>query len=110
MIAATKHPVILVGHSCGGVVITVAGSDWKVTHDHMIPLTLQRFMAKCAKAIVVEQNSSHAVMISHPEAAATLDSTRSGFGTRPLRSLILTRQIGMMVAIGDQAATFRGHG
>lgn len=36
--------------------------------DHMVPPSLQRFMAARAKAKVVEIKSSHAVMLSHPKA------------------------------------------
>jgi pimeloyl-ACP methyl ester carboxylesterase len=35
--------------------------------DHMVPPSLQRFMATRAKAKVVEIKSSHAVMLSHPK-------------------------------------------
>ena len=38
--------------------------------DHMVPPSLQRFMAARAKAKVVEIKSSHAVMLSHPKAVA----------------------------------------
>ena len=38
--------------------------------DHLVPPSLQRFMAARAKAKVVEIKSSHAVMLSHPKAVA----------------------------------------
>jgi pimeloyl-ACP methyl ester carboxylesterase len=36
------------------------------TEDHMVPPSIQRFMATRAKADLVEIKSSHAVMLSHP--------------------------------------------
>jgi pimeloyl-ACP methyl ester carboxylesterase len=41
------------------------------TQDLMIPPAAQRAMAARAKATVVETQSSHAVMLSHPQVVAT---------------------------------------
>jgi pimeloyl-ACP methyl ester carboxylesterase len=43
--------------------------------DHMIPPSLQHFMASRAKAKVVEIRSSHAVMLSHPKEVAAFIET-----------------------------------
>jgi pimeloyl-ACP methyl ester carboxylesterase len=48
------------------------------TQDRMIPPALQRFMADRARAMVVEQSSSHAVMLSHPDAVVQLIETAAG--------------------------------
>lgn len=41
--------------------------SWMLTtEDHMVPPSIQRFMATRAKANLVEIKSSHAVMLSHP--------------------------------------------
>ena len=45
------------------------------TQDRMVPPALQRFMAQRAKARIVEQDSSHAVMLSHPEAVVKIIET-----------------------------------
>jgi pimeloyl-ACP methyl ester carboxylesterase len=48
-------------------------------NDHMIPPSQQRSMAARAGAKVVEINSSHAVMLSHPkEVAAFIASVADG--------------------------------
>jgi len=41
------------------------------TSDHMVPPSLQRMMAKRAGATSMEVQSSHAVMLSHPQEVAT---------------------------------------
>jgi hypothetical protein len=41
------------------------------TKDHMIPTPAQRDMAQRAHAKTTEVNSSHAVMLSHPNEVAT---------------------------------------
>nr|WP_246564978.1 alpha/beta hydrolase [Ancylobacter sonchi] len=41
------------------------------TQDHMVPPTIQRFMATRAKAKLVELQSSHAAMLSHPKEVAS---------------------------------------
>lgn len=78
--ASENGPVILVGHSYGGAVITEAGNDPKVvglvylltTDDRMIPAAAQRLMAKRAGATVVEVKGSHAIFVSQPHAVASL--------------------------------------
>ncbi len=90
-------PVVLVGHSYGGAVITEAGNNPKVaalvyingfaldagessatiekavpTADHSINPLQERMMAKRANAKTVEVNSSHAAYISHPKETAKL--------------------------------------
>ena len=60
----------------GAVQFKLTKAAWKnkpVHHmltleDHMVPPSLQRFMATRAKAKIVEIKSSHAVMLSHPKA------------------------------------------
>src|SRR6266851_1146317 len=100
-IAAQNGPVILVGHSYGGVVITEVGNDPKVaglvyvsafapdkgespasrtkpswylvsTEDKMIPPDAQRAMSKRAGSTVVEVKGSHALYVSQPQAVAHL--------------------------------------
>ena len=75
-IAALDGPVLLVGHSYGGVVITEAGNDPKVVGLVYIaafaPPPAQRFMSKRAGATVVEVSGSHAVYVSQPDAVAGL--------------------------------------
>jgi pimeloyl-ACP methyl ester carboxylesterase len=59
----------------GAVQFKLTKAAWKnkpVHHmltleDHMVPPSLQRFMATRAKAKIVEIKSSHAVMLSHPK-------------------------------------------
>jgi pimeloyl-ACP methyl ester carboxylesterase len=49
------------------------------TSDHMVPPTLQRMMAKRARATSVEVKSSHAVMLSHPrQVAAFIEQAAAG--------------------------------
>ena len=48
------------------------------TQDRMIPPPLQHFMADRAKAKVVEQDSSHAVMLSHPDEVVRLLEAAAG--------------------------------
>jgi pimeloyl-ACP methyl ester carboxylesterase len=43
--------------------------------DHMVPPSLQRFMATRAKAKIVEIKSSHAVMLAHPQEVAAFIET-----------------------------------
>lgn len=60
----------------GAVQAKLAKAAWKTkpTHhmltleDHMVPPSLQRFMATRANAKIVEIKSSHAVILSHPKA------------------------------------------
>ena len=67
----------------GAVQFKLTKAAWKnkpVHHmltleDHMIPPSLQRFMATRAKAKVVEIKSSHAVMLSHPQEVAAFIET-----------------------------------
>jgi pimeloyl-ACP methyl ester carboxylesterase len=61
-----------------GFKLTKAGWKAKPVHhmltleDHMVPPSLQRFMAMRAKAKIVEIKSSHAVMLSHPKEVVAL--------------------------------------
>jgi len=54
--------------------------SWMLTtEDHMVPPSIQRFMAARAKANIVEIKSSHAVMLSHPrEVVAFLEKAAAG--------------------------------
>ena len=54
--------------------------SWMLTiEDHMVPPSIQRFMAARAKANLVEIKSSHAVMLSHPrEVAAFVEKAAAG--------------------------------
>ncbi|PBC21288.1 MULTISPECIES: alpha/beta hydrolase [unclassified Mesorhizobium] len=62
----------------GAVQAKITAPAWKdkptyfmvTTGDHMIPPSQQRAMAARAKAKVVEIDSSHAVMLSHPQEVA----------------------------------------
>jgi len=67
----------------GAIGGAIAKPAWKskpvhyllTTQDRMVPPVLQRFMAQRAKAKIVEQESSHAVMLSHPEAVVKIIET-----------------------------------
>ena len=49
------------------------------TEDKMVPPVLQRFMAQKAKAKIVQQASSHAVMLSHPDTVVrVIESAAAG--------------------------------
>ncbi len=49
------------------------------TEDHMVPPSIQRFMATRAKAKLVEIKSSHAAMLAHPrEVAAFIENAAAG--------------------------------
>ena len=100
-VAATRRvieqqdgPVILVGHSWVGAVITQAGTDDKVTQpawqtrpswfvvaqkDRMIPPALQDAMAHQIGATVVKVDASHVAMLSKPTevAAAIIEAARA---------------------------------
>ncbi|AVQ02691.1 alpha/beta hydrolase [Caulobacter segnis] len=54
--------------------------SWMLTtEDHMVPPSIQRFMAARTKANIVEIKSSHAVMLSHPrEVAAFVEKAAAG--------------------------------
>src|SRR6266478_5675802 len=72
-VAATKRaiarldgPVILVGHSYGGAVISEGGND------RMIPPDLERKFAKAMNAKTITLHSSHVPMLSHPTEVAKL--------------------------------------
>ncbi|MFL9961919.1 alpha/beta fold hydrolase [Paraburkholderia sediminicola] len=83
-VSATKRvidqqtgPVILVGHSWGGVVVSEAGNDDKVkslvvisAQDRMIDPTLQQKMAANIDAKVTRVNASHVAMVRQPKAVA----------------------------------------
>ena len=95
-VAATKlviheqdGPVILVGHSYGGAVITEAGTDPQVVGLVYItafapdkgesvnslikdPPPAQRFMSERAGSTVVEVAGSHAIYVSQPNAVVAL--------------------------------------
>jgi len=89
VIAAQAGPVILVGHSYGGVVITEAGNDPKVAALVYIaavapdrgesvstlikdPPLAQQFISKRAGSTVMEVRGSHAVYVSQPSAVAAI--------------------------------------
>jgi pimeloyl-ACP methyl ester carboxylesterase len=104
VIAQAKGPVVLVGHSYGGVVITfmadaqvpwgvdalsgtISEPAWKTkqswylvaTEDKMIPPPAQHFMSKRAGSTVVEVKGSHAIYVSQPKAvAAIIESAAEG--------------------------------
>jgi pimeloyl-ACP methyl ester carboxylesterase len=67
----------------GGIITNVA---WKskpssymvTTEDHMVPPTAQRTMARRAGAKTQEINSSHAVMMSHPDEVAAFIEAADG--------------------------------
>jgi pimeloyl-ACP methyl ester carboxylesterase len=52
--------------------LTIPSWDLLTTQDHAIDPDLQRFMATRAKARITEVASSHAVMLSHPDAVAAI--------------------------------------
>lgn len=62
----------------GAVQAKITRAAWKTkpsffmltTQDHMVPPSTQRWMATRAKATLVEIQSSHAVMLSHPDQVA----------------------------------------
>lgn len=62
----------------GAVQPKLTAAAWKdkpvsymlTTEDHMVPPSIQRFMATRAKASLVEIRSSHAAMLSHPRDVA----------------------------------------
>jgi pimeloyl-ACP methyl ester carboxylesterase len=64
----------------GAIGGTVTKPAWKskpvyyllATQDRMVPPALQREMAQRAKAKIVEEDSSHAVMLSHPDAVVKI--------------------------------------
>lgn len=71
----------------GAVQTKLTAAAWKdkpvswmlTTEDHMVPPSIQRFMATRAKANVVEIKSSHAVMLSHPkEVVAFVEKAAAG--------------------------------
>jgi len=71
----------------GAVQTKLTTAAWKdkpvswmlTTEDHMVPPSIQRFMAARAKANLVEIKSSHAVMLSHPrEVAAFVEKAAAG--------------------------------
>ena len=75
VMAATQRPLTLLG------LLTPSGPPaWKTIpswylvarNDHAIPPEAERAMAARAHAHTVEINSSHAVMVSHPQAVTTL--------------------------------------
>src|SRR6266571_1894558 len=100
VVGAQNGPVILVGHSYGGAVITEAGNDPHVVGlvyitafapdagesvstlikdpppgapvPPMLPPPAQRFMSKRAGSIVLETAGSHAIYVSHPARVAAL--------------------------------------
>jgi pimeloyl-ACP methyl ester carboxylesterase len=67
----------------GGIGGKIKKPAWKskpvyymlANEDKMVPPVLQRFMAERAKAHIVEAQSSHAVMLSHPDAVVRLIET-----------------------------------
>jgi pimeloyl-ACP methyl ester carboxylesterase len=69
-IAQAKGPVVLVGHSYGGVVITEAGNDPKVSG--LVYIAALREMSKRAGSSTVEVKGSHAIFVSQPRAVAAL--------------------------------------
>src|SRR6266545_1697942 len=69
IIDAQTDPVILVGHSYGGAVIT---------EDEMIPPPAQRFMSQRAGATVEEVAGSHAIYVSRPDAVAAIIKKAAG--------------------------------
>jgi pimeloyl-ACP methyl ester carboxylesterase len=70
----------------GGIGGKVTQPAWKskpvyylmTTEDKIVPPVLQRFMAERAKAKIVEQASSHAVMLSHPDAVVRVIESAAG--------------------------------
>jgi pimeloyl-ACP methyl ester carboxylesterase len=52
--------------------LTIPSWDLLTTQDHAINPDLQHFMATRAKARITEVASSHAVMLSHPDAVAAI--------------------------------------
>jgi len=51
---------------------TATSRSPKQARDHAISPATERFMAKHAHAVMVEVNSSHVAMLSHPEATTKL--------------------------------------
>ncbi|MDI5911593.1 MULTISPECIES: alpha/beta hydrolase [Streptomyces] len=75
LMAATQRPGSVQGLSGpSGAPAWKAVPSWYLipTQDKVIPPAAQRFMAKRAGSKVTEIQSSHVVMISHPEAAARI--------------------------------------
>jgi pimeloyl-ACP methyl ester carboxylesterase len=88
VIGAQSDPVILVGHSYGGAVVTEAGNDPKVARLVYIAAFVpdqgesvetliadppaQRSMSAWAGSTVVEAAGSHAIYVSQPVAVADL--------------------------------------
>lgn len=70
----------------GAVQAKITTAAWKTkptyyllaTRDRMIPPTAQRSMAARTKATVVEAQSSHAVMLSHPKSVAEVIALAAG--------------------------------
>jgi pimeloyl-ACP methyl ester carboxylesterase len=52
--------------------LSIPAWDLLTTQDHAIDPDLQRFMATRARARITEVTSSHAVMLSHPDAVAAI--------------------------------------
>jgi predicted alpha/beta hydrolase family esterase len=84
-VAATKRaialqdgPVLLVGHSWGGVVITEAGTDLKTywyivaANDRIIHPDLERMPAKKMNATTTTLPTSHAVILAHLDKVAAI--------------------------------------
>lgn len=67
----------------GGIGGKIKKPAWKAkpvyymlaAEDKMVPPVLQRFMAERAEAHIVEEQSSHAVLLSHPDAVVQLIET-----------------------------------
>jgi pimeloyl-ACP methyl ester carboxylesterase len=70
----------------GGIGGKITKPAWKskpayylmTTEDKVVPPMLQRFMAERAKAKIVEQPSSHAVMLSHPDTVIRVIESAAG--------------------------------
>ena len=103
VISAAGGPVVLVGHSYGGVVITEAGNDPQVAALVYIaafapdmgesvsalikdPPPAQRFMSQRAGATVVEVPGSHSVYVSRPDAVAALIEQAAAHVSQPALS------------------------
>jgi pimeloyl-ACP methyl ester carboxylesterase len=78
VLAATQRPI-----AANALVEQTGTPAWKTipawaligTEDHIIPLALQTFMAKRAKARITEVRASHLSLISHPAAVAKVIRT-----------------------------------